>query len=82
MLALGGVSYVNQWYNGGSALDVKPLVFAGIGLLFLELLAAAPGMDGTATLLGWLAFTGMMISPVQNPSPAQNLLSITAGKGK
>lgn len=80
MIALGGVSYANNWYNGGSPSDVKPLLFAGIGALFLELFAAIPGMEPTATLLGWTAFIGMCISPVQNPSPAQNILKIT-GKG-
>jgi hypothetical protein len=82
MLALGGVSYANNWYNTGNPLDVKPLVFAGIGLLFLELFAAIPGMEPVATALGWTAFVGMCLSPVQNPSPVTNLLSITQGKSK
>jgi hypothetical protein len=80
MLALGGVSYANQWYNGGSVTDVKPLLFAGVGAVLLELLAAIPGMEPVATLLGWTAFVGMCISPVQNPSPVQNLLKITGSK--
>jgi hypothetical protein len=80
MIALGGVSYANQWYNGGSPTDVKPLVFAAIAGILLSGFAAIPGNDKTATLLGWTAFIGMLISPVQNPSPAQNLLKITGGK--
>jgi hypothetical protein len=80
MVALGVTSYANNWYNTGNAGDVKPLLFAGIGALFLELLAAIPGMEPVATLIGWTAFIGMSISPVQDPSPAQNLLKIT-GKG-
>lgn len=80
VIALGAVSYANNWYNTGKATDVKPLLFAGIAGLLLELFAAIPGMDKTATAIGWLAFTGMLISPVQNPSPAQNLLKITGGK--
>ena len=80
MLVLGGISYVNNWYNTKNAVDIKPLLFAGIGALLLELLAAVPGMAPVATALGWTAVVGMLISPVQNPSPAQNLLKITGGK--
>lgn len=81
MALLGGVSYANAWYNGGSPTDVKPLLFAAVGAGFLELAAAIPGMEPVATALGWLAFVGMVISPVQSPSPAQNILKITQGKG-
>lgn len=80
MIALGVVSYGNNWYNTGNAADVKPLLFAGIAAILLEGFAAIPGMAPTATLLGWTAFVGMLISPVQKPSPAQNLLKITGGK--
>jgi len=84
VLALSGVAYANNAYNNGfspaSLVDVKPLLFGGIALLFLELFAAVPGMEPVATALGWTAFVGAMISPVQNPSPAQNILKIT-GKG-
>ncbi len=80
VIALGVVSYGNNWYNTGNATDVKPLLFAGIAGLLLEAFAAIPGMTSTATLLGWTAFVGMLIIPVQNPSPAQNLLKITGGK--
>jgi hypothetical protein len=80
MLALSVTAYANNWYNTGNALDVKPLIFGGIATLFLELFAAIPGMEPTATLLGWTAFAGMFLSPIQNPSPAQNILKITGGK--
>jgi hypothetical protein len=79
-VAIGVVSYANQWYNGGSPTDVKPLLFAGIAGLLLTGFAAIPGMGPTATALGWTAFVGMLISPVQKPSPAQNLLKITGSK--
>ena len=79
MIALGVTSYANNWYNTGNATDVKPLVFAGIGAVLLSGFAQIPGMEPTAALLGWLAFTGMLISPVQKPSPAENLLKITGG---
>ena len=82
MVALGGVSYVNQWYNGGSPTDVKPLLFAGIAGLLLSGFGAIPGNEKTATLLGWTAFIAFLISPIQNPSPTQNLLKITGGKPK
>ena len=85
MLALGIISYGNQWYNTGNALDIKPLLFAGVSALFLEALAAVPGMAPTATLLGWTAVVGMFLAPVQNPSPVENLLAIgksTATKKK
>ena len=81
MIALGAVSYGNNWYNTGSVTDVKPLLFAGIAGLMLAGFGSIPGMETTATVLGWTAFIAMMISPVQKPSPAQNLLKITGGKG-
>ena len=79
MLLLGGVSYANNWYNTGNVTDVKPLLFAGIAGLLLEGFAAIPGMEPTATALGWLAVAGMFLSNVQKPSPATNLLKITGG---
>lgn len=78
-VALGVISYANHWVNTGNATDVKPLLFAGVAGLLLEALAAIPGMEATATLLGWTAVIGLLISPVQNPSPVQNLLKITGG---
>lgn len=82
VIALGVVSYANNWYNTGNATDVKPLLFAGIAGLLLEGFSAL-GFSEAATALGWLAFIGMLISPVQNPSPAENLLKITStGKKK
>lgn len=80
MVALGVVSYANNWYNTKNAADVKPLLFAGVAALFLTAFAAIPGNERTASLLGWTAFIGMMISPVQKPSPVDNLLSL--GKAK
>lgn len=80
MVALGITSYANNWYNTKNATDVKPLLFAGIGAIILDGFAQIPGMASTATLIGWVAFIGMLISPVQNPSPAENLLKITGGK--
>lgn len=81
MLVLGGISYGNNWYNTGNATDVKPLLFAGVSALFLEALAAVPGWEPVATLIGWTAVIGMFISPVQKPSPLQNLIKIGHGNG-
>ena len=80
VLVLGGISYANNWYNTGNPLDVKPLLFAGIAGLLLEGFAHIPGMESTATAIGWLAVLGMFLAPVQKPSPAENLLKITGGK--
>jgi hypothetical protein len=81
MVALGVVSYANNWKNTGSITDVKPLLFAGIGAILLGAFGSIPGMEKTATLIGWTAFIGMFLGPVQKPSPIENLLSITGGKG-
>jgi hypothetical protein len=80
MLALGVTSYANNWYNTGNAADIKPLLFAGIAGLLLEAVAAIPNASAVATGIGWLAFAGFLIGPIQNPSPTQNLLKITGGK--
>lgn len=81
MLVLTGVSYANNWYNTGNVTDVKPLLFGGIATALLAGFGAIPGMEKTATAIGWLALTGFLLGPVQNPSPAENLLKIT-GSGK
>lgn len=79
MVALGVTSYANNWYNTGNAIDIKPLVFAGVAGLVLEGVAALPGAEPVATAIGWLAFIGFLLSPIQNPSPVQNLLKISGG---
>jgi hypothetical protein len=87
MAVLGGVSYANNWYNeermgnaASAAFDVKPLLFAGIGALFLSALGAIPGWEPVATAIGWLSVVGFILTPVQNPSPIDNLLAITGQK--
>lgn len=82
MLVLTGVSYANNWYNTGNALDVKPLLFGGIATALLAGFAAIPGADKTATAIAWLALTGFFLGPVQKPSPADNLLKITGSGSK
>jgi hypothetical protein len=78
MIALGVTSYANNWYNTGNVADVKPLLFSGIAGLILGAFGAIPGMEDTATLLGGTGFIGFLISPVQKPSPVDNLLKITS----
>lgn len=80
MLTLTGISYANNWYNTGNALDVKPLLFGGIATLLLAGFGQVPGAEPVATAIGWLALIGFVISPVQKPSPADNLIKITGGK--
>lgn len=80
ILALSGTAYVNNWYNTKNALDVKPLLFGALAGLLLELIAAVPGAEPAATALGWTAFVAMLISPIQNPSPLDNLLKISGSK--
>lgn len=80
MLILGGVSYANNWYNTGNATNVKPLLFSGVAALFLSAFGAIPGMETTATVLGYTALAAMFISPIQNPSPIDNILKLTGGK--
>jgi hypothetical protein len=80
MVALGVTSYANNWYNTGSATNVKPLLFAGIAGLILELVAAIPGAAPVATAVRWVGFVGFIFAPVQSPSPVQNLVKITGSK--
>lgn len=80
VVALGVTSYVNNAYNhqfaASSLVDVKPLLFAGVAGLLLDAAAEIPGMGPAMTLLGWTAFVGFLIAPVQSPSPVANLLKI------
>lgn len=78
MLLTTGVSAANNFYNKKS-LDIKILVFGGIATGIVALLAQIPGMAPVMTGLAWVAFTASVVAPIQHPSPAQNLLSITKG---
>lgn len=80
VVAIGAIAYVNNAYNkgfaGSSLTDVKPLLGAGVAGLLLDAAAEIPGMGPAAALLGWTALVGMLIGPVQKPSPMDNLLKI------
>ena len=78
MLLTVGVSEANHFYNT-KALDIKILVFGGIAAGILALLSNIPGMAPVTAGLAWVAFTASVVAPIQNPSPAQNLLKITGG---
>lgn len=82
MVALAVTSYINNWYNTGNAMDVKPLLFGGIAAVILAGFATIPGAEPATTLLGWTAFIGFLLAPVQSPSPAENLVKITGGAKK
>ena len=76
MLLTTGVSFVNHWYNTNS-IDLKILLEGGIATGLLALFNNIPGFSGVSTGIAWIAFVAMMIGPIQNPSPAANLLKIT-----
>lgn len=77
-LVVTGVAAANEFYNTKSPESaIKPLVMGGIATALASLLANIPQMDGVIQGIGWLAFVGLMISPVQKPSPVDNLLKIT-----
>lgn len=81
MLLVTCISAGNEVYNhNGNLLDaVKPLVAGGLATGFCALASNIPNAEPVVTGIAWLAFVALMISPIQNPSPAQNLLKITGG---
>jgi hypothetical protein len=77
VMAITGVSFVNEWYNGH--LDLKIPVAGAVAALIGAGLSQIDGMAPVLTAIGWLAFVGLMIAPVQTPSPLANLQKITGG---
>ena len=78
VLATTGVAFVNRWYNTGTP-DLKIPVAGAIAAAIGSLISQVPGLEPVMTAIGWLAFVGVLIAPVQNPSPIQNLSKITGG---
>lgn len=76
ILILTGVSFSNKWYNTGSV-DLKILVEGGIAAAILAFAAEIPGFGPVATGIAWIALAATLISPVQSPTPVQNILKIT-----
>lgn len=78
VLAATGVAFVNHWYNTGSVdlkIPVAGAIAGAVGAGFSQI----PGFAPVMTAIGWLAFVGVLIAPVQNPSPVANLQKITGG---
>ena len=78
VLATTGVAFVNRWYNTGS-IDLKIPVAGAIAAVVGSGISQVPGLGPVMTAIGWLAFVAVLISPVQNPSPIDNLSKITGG---
>ena len=76
MLLVTGTSFANNWYNTGSV-DLKILLEGGIATGILALVNNIPGASGVTAGIAWIAFVAVMIGPVQNPSPLQNILKLT-----
>jgi hypothetical protein len=78
VLATTGVAFVNQWYNTGSVdlkIPVAGAIAAALGAGFSQI----PGFAPVMTAIGWLAFVGVLIAPVQSPTPIANITKITGG---
>ena len=78
VLAATGVAFVNRWYNTGQP-DLKIPVAGAIAAVVGSGISQIPGLEPVMTAIGWLAFVGVLIAPVQNPSPAANLSKIIGG---
>ena len=75
VLAATGVSFVNHWINTNQA-DLKIPVAGTVAALVGAGISQIPGLEPVMTAIGWLAFVAVLISPLQNPSPLQNLQKI------
>ncbi len=78
VLATTGVAFVNRWYNTGQP-DLKIPVAGAIAAVIGSAISQVPGLEPVMTAIGWLAFVGVLIAPVQNPSPIANVQKITGG---
>lgn len=75
VLVTTALAFGNDWYNSGSA-DLKIPVAGAIAAALGAGISAIPGLAPVMTAIGWLAFVGVLIAPVQNPTPAANLSKI------
>jgi hypothetical protein len=78
VLAATGVAFANRWYNTSQP-DLKIPVAGGIAAALGALISQIPGLEPVMTAIGWLAFVGVLIAPVQTPSPVQNLSKVVGG---
>lgn len=77
-MTAAGVAFVNDWYNTGAP-DLKIPVAGAIAAALGTGISQVPGLAPVMTAIAWLAFAAVLITPAQNPSPAQNLSKITGG---
>jgi hypothetical protein len=75
VLTATGVSFANHWYNTNQV-DLKILVAGAVAAAVGAGISQIPGLEPVMTGIGWLAFVAVIISPLQNPSPLQNLSKI------
>jgi hypothetical protein len=78
VLAATGVSFVNHWYNTNQV-DLRIPAAGAVAAVVGAGISQIPGLEPVMAALGWLAFVGVLIAPVQNPSPVQNVQKITGG---
>lgn len=78
VLAATGVSFANRWYNTGQA-DLKIPVAGALAAALGAGISQVPGLEPVMAAIGWLAFTAVLISPVQKPSPIANVQKIIGG---
>ena len=78
VLATTGIAFANHWYNTNQ-IDLKIPVAGAFAAVLGAGFSQVPGLAPVMTAIGWLAFVGVLIAPVQNPSPIQNLSKITGG---
>lgn len=78
VLAATGVAFVNHWVNTNQ-IDLKIPVAGAIAAVVGAGISQIPGLEPVMTSIGWLSFVAVLIAPVQNPPPVQNLNKIIGG---
>ena len=76
ILLTTGISFANDFYNTNTP-DIKILLAGGIAAAIAALISNVPDAGAAVTGIAWIAFVGFMITPIQSPSPVQNLLKIS-----
>lgn len=78
VLAATAVAFVNHWYNTNQ-IDLKIPAAGAVAAVIGAGISQIPGLEPVMTSIGWLAFVGVLIAPVQTPSPIANVQKITGG---
>jgi hypothetical protein len=77
MLAVTGISFGNQWLGNGK-LNIKILVAGGVATAILAGMEQAPGLDGIAVGIAWIAMITLLFTRLNGqPSPVDNLRKLT-----